>query len=85
MFTLCTLLLLKPVGVIITFIQISKGDTMGFYQQVLCNRCNQIWSAVPEDYPALRDEEFFICTCGESLFRKSELYDEEISLLQPAR
>lgn len=54
------------------------------YNKIQCPVCNLIWSGNPDDYPEYRNEEFFICTCGESLFRKRELYEGELSPLQPA-
>lgn len=54
-------------------------------KQIQCEICDQVWSANPDDYPLLREEEQFVCTCGNALFRKIELYEEEPSLIQPAK
>jgi hypothetical protein len=60
-----------------------NGDMMN--KRIQCDICDQIWSANPDDYPLLREEEQFVCTCGNALFRKAELFEEEPSLIQPAK
>jgi len=51
---------------------------------LVCEECGLLWSHRPEDYPALRDEEYLICSCGALLCRKTELTEEEPSIIQPA-
>lgn len=57
---------------------------MPFPDQLICEQCGSCWSSDPEDYPALRDEEYLICSCGALLCRKADLSDEEPSVLRPA-
>gem|GEM_PF-2389919 len=52
---------------------------------LLCEQCGLRWSALPDDYPAVRSEEFLICACGMPLLRKRELHDPEPILLQATR
>ncbi|MEJ2051028.1 MAG: hypothetical protein P8Y60_14525 [Calditrichota bacterium] len=51
---------------------------------IVCEECGLCWSPLPEDYPALRDDEYLICSCGALLCRKSELTGEAPSIIQPA-
>jgi len=51
---------------------------------LICEYCGSCWSPDPEDYPALRDQEYLICSCGAPLCRKADLYDEEPSIIRPA-
>jgi len=49
-----------------------------------CRKCGLTWSLNPEDYPGVRNEEYIVCSCGTLLLKKSELFEDENVLLQPA-